>query len=346
MKPLKVALVGCGRMGSFTRPELRQSLPPGWLPLSHAEAIVATPGLQLDSVCDTNKDNLERACRAFGVRGYAGFEEQFAETKPDIVAVATRSRERGPIIMGALGAKVSGLHCEKPLATSMQGCRSLLGAMRDKNVPFTYGTTRRFMDVFRQAHAMVTAGDIGQLREIEIRFGRTLLLWNHPHSVDLMLFFAGSHSVGSVRARISQLSQVSDPTTLEDDPIVEEATVLFDNGVIGRIVGEGGMCVALIGSEGVIAIGEDGRWLERSTRGRTDRIDANPTMSGTARAFLELKQAIRKQALTSITAEDVEIGTAILLAIAASGLRGGTALNPRSVNPEFTIQGRFGNNYV
>src|SRR6185312_8867806 len=215
--PLKVALIGCGRIGAFTRPELRNSLPPGWLPLSHAEAIAATPGLYFDSACDLDEAALDRVRDAFGVRGYTDFHHQISETQPDIIAIATRTAIRGQIVDAAIRNGVRGIHCEKPIATSLNDCRRILGDIATARAKLTYGTTRRFMDIFRQARARLDHGEIGQLLDIEIQFGRTLLMWTHPHSVDLLLYFAGKAAVNGVSGRCTFRGEAPSGLVIDDD---------------------------------------------------------------------------------------------------------------------------------
>ena len=45
---LRVALVGCGKMGAQPSSRIEAVLPPGWLPLSHAESITSLPDLASD----------------------------------------------------------------------------------------------------------------------------------------------------------------------------------------------------------------------------------------------------------------------------------------------------------
>lgn len=332
-------------MGSYTRPELRSSIAPGWLPLNHAEGICAVPGLRLNSLCDTDPTNLERAVRAFGVPGYADFSRQFAETGPDIVSIATRTDARGDIIRGALRSGARGIHCEKPLATNMRDCRTLLAAIATQDVKLTYGTTRRFMDIYRLARTMLRDGAIGSLTDIDMRFGRSLLMWSHPHSVDLLLFFCGA-DVDRVEARCAfEATEVE--AIVDEDPIVENALISFDNGVTGHLSPCGRLDVVLTGTRGTLTIGEDGRWLEIDTRAHgTRRIASVPTMSGTQRAFHELESAIRDQAPVSIQRREIETGMAILLSIARSGQCNGAPLHPASIAEEFTVRGRHGGNYA
>jgi|GEM_PF-6699457 len=67
MNKLKAAVIGCGRIGTYTRPELRISLPDGSLPVNHAEAILANEKLQLIALCDINDENMMRASKTYGV---------------------------------------------------------------------------------------------------------------------------------------------------------------------------------------------------------------------------------------------------------------------------------------
>jgi predicted dehydrogenase len=345
--PLKVALIGCGRIGALTRPELRNSLPPGWLPLNHAEAIAATPGLLFDSACDLDSGPLERLRDAFGVRTYTDFRRQISETRPDIVSIATRTATRGEIVNTAMRGGVRGLHCEKPIATSLNDCRRILGDIASAGAKLTYGTTRRFMDIFRQARAMLDDGEIGGLLDVEIQFGRALLMWTHPHSADLLLNFTGGAAVSSVRGRCTMRVKTADELVVDDDPTVDSATILFDSGITGRLTPATGMHVILTGAQGVMTVGEDGRWLEIAKSGREPRrIPIAPTMSGTARAFCELEAAVRHDGPTPVKPSEIESGMAILLAIAESARRDGAPVSPDSIDGRFTVTGRYGEKYA
>ena len=346
-RPLRVALVGCGRIGSFTRPELRRSLSPGWLPLNHAEAIGSTPGLQLDSICDINAEHLERARLTLNVPAYSDYYRQIAETKPDIVSIATRTNIRSKIIDWSLTHGVRGIHCEKPISNNMGDCKKIISAIAERDTKLTYGTTRRFMDIFRLAHAMVRSGEIGKLVDVEVQLGRTLLLWNHPHSVDLFLYFAGDVNVSRVQGRCTFREAPQNDLFIDDDPIVEEASVEFDTGVTGHLSSKSGINVILTGTSGVLRVGDDGRWLEiKKGNAFAKRVETNVSMSGTVRAFSELGTAVRHGNAISIQPHEIEVGMAILLSIAKSALRDGDPVSPNMIEDNFSITGRFGDNYA
>src|ERR1700690_1825732 len=98
-EPLRAAVVGCGRIGTWTQPESVAGLPPGWLPLSHADAIRSVPGLTLAALGDSIPENLQRAGKAFGVtRLFADHKTLIDEVRPEILSIATRTQGRCDII--------------------------------------------------------------------------------------------------------------------------------------------------------------------------------------------------------------------------------------------------------
>jgi predicted dehydrogenase len=217
-----VGLVGCGRMGAKTPERVRQSVPKGWLPLSHAEAINSIEELELIAVCDTDPERLSWAAQTYNVvNSYQDYEALIIETKPDIVSIATRSAERCDIIKFAAENGVKGIHAEKPISRNISDCRRALEAVVHNKVKFSYGTYRRYMEIYRKAKEMVNAGEIGELLEICIEHGKTMLMWNHPHSVDLILYYSDCLDVDFLQA----FCQVNDPaynsSIVDDDPVVE-----------------------------------------------------------------------------------------------------------------------------
>ena len=60
MIKFKAAVIGLGRMGAEPSSRLEGKIPNGWLPISHVEAILSTPGLELVALCDQDEHKLER----------------------------------------------------------------------------------------------------------------------------------------------------------------------------------------------------------------------------------------------------------------------------------------------
>jgi predicted dehydrogenase len=353
---LKAGLVGCGRIGAFTNPSLLGVLPPGYIPLSHAEAIQAVPGLVLAAMCDVNAENLDRARVVYkNCKYYSDFSRMILEAQLDVLSIATRTPGRCDIIQAAVNSGVRGLHIEKPISNNMRDCKKALRAIESKRVFFTYGATRRFMDVYRKAKEILDSGEIGALVQIIIQNGRTLLLWDHPHGIDLMLFFSGASDIEYTQGNCAITpASVGNPLTLDDDPIVESGLVKFTNGVTGLISAGSGNNIILCGSRGNLTIAADGSWIqiEKKANGNSpyfiesSKLVFSPAMSGTQRAFHELHLAVTEGRLTGTSTKDVEINQRILLSLAQSSVWGGERLNPNELDDDFTVTGKFNGKYA
>lgn len=348
---LRVALVGCGRIGAHTPPHVRAACPPGWLPLNHAEAIATTPGLELVAVCDTDAGRAEATAKEFGAsRWFTDYRKLIEEVRPDLLAIATRTAGRCDIIEFAAEHGVKGIHAEKPLGRSREECQRALRAVAAHGVKLSYGTTRRYMDAYREAKRLFGGGSFGALQQITLEFGRSALLWTHPHSVDLAVFFSGATEVEFVQATCAIPPEAITSLIVDADPKVENAFIQFTNGVRATLTCAGGLHAHLAGEHGTLMVGADGSWLEWNRK--AGPADAYPlaherrlpvaTMSGTQRAFSELAAAVRTGSALGITPEEIALGCDLLLATVWSSLQCGRRVSPAEVPVALTITGRSG----
>lgn len=354
MSGLTAVVVGCGAMGAFTRPSTRGSLPPGWLPLAHAEAIVATPGLALVGVCDSNAAARERAAAHYGVPAFADHRTMLSELQPDVVCVATRTEPRAQTLVECAKAGVRGMHAEKPLSRSMADARRVADALAQAGASFTYGALRRYHATYLRAAALVAEGAIGNLRQIVVGFGRRTAMWTHAHSLDAMLFFAGS-PVRTVQARIdvdlNAVRHAGGVPTIDADPTIESGYVAFENGVSGQITQLDGFDILLAGSAGTLRIAADGTRIDLDRAGpstggyltaTTSEAVASSQTGGTALALGRLRDFL-VTATPDRTALDAAVdGQRALFAMLLSGLRGGIEVAPGDVPDAMTVTGRSG----
>lgn len=353
---LTVGLIGCGRMGAKTPERVRQSVPKGWLPLSHAEAIKSIKELELIALCDKDPERLSWAAQSYNVaNSYEDYESLIIETKPDIVSIATRTAERCDIIKFAAENGVKGIHAEKPISRNVADCRRALEAVVDNKVKFSYGTYRRYMEIYRKAKELINAGEIGQLSEICIEHGKTMLLWNHPHSVDLILYYSECLDVDFLQAFCEVKDPARNSSIVDDDPVVEYAFIKFANGVNGIISSASGLNTRLAGTEGAITIIADGSWLEiRKKKSaqtpyhlRVHKLLVDSELSGTQRAFLELILAISgNEKQLSITTDEIVVSQRILLGLALSSIQDSRKIVLHQVDELFTVTGKFGSYYA
>jgi scyllo-inositol 2-dehydrogenase (NAD+) len=332
---LDVGLVGCGRIGAFTRAELRARLGPGWLPVSHADAVAAIPELRLAACCDVDLAAAQSAAQRYGAPlALSDAEEMFRRARVDIACVATRSDVRPAIVRQAVEAGVRAVHCEKPLATSVGAAAAMCRALEQRGVAFSYGALRNYMPVYARARDRVRAGEIGELRSITVKFGRTSLLWDHPHSVALLFLFAGAREVESVQAALA-IEGPQAPGRIDCDPVVLSATVSFAGGVTGRIVAEGGRDVVLEGSRGTLSVADNGAAIVSAAGIEKD----DSTTSGRLLALRELRDALLQGKATSLQPADALRQQEVLFACVQSHLRGGGRVTLRDVDPELVVTG-------
>jgi predicted dehydrogenase len=350
---LKAAVIGCGRMGAFTHQDLEYSMPKGWSPHNHAAALKAVTDIDLVALCDISDEMLQKAAMQFDVKDvYSDYNNLFDSCDLDIITVATRTDIRPDIIKSAVAPGVKGLHPEKPLSQSIKQGKEVIDILKAKDVGFTYGVYRRYIEVYQKAKEICDSGDLGELLQVSVSFGKTHLLWNLPHVADLLLFFSSANKA-EWTSGVVRFSSDADITLdqVDDDPVVETATVMFENGVIGVINAAGGLSVSLSLTGGEITVGGDGTWLEvKRPNGhiRTpyyyDRqtIISQPLKSGMQIAIEELRDQLTVNKTPTVSYEEVIEAQRLLYSIVLSELNGGIRFLTADVMDDFVITGRIG----
>jgi scyllo-inositol 2-dehydrogenase (NAD+) len=260
MTKIKSAVIGCGRMGAFTSHSVKEHSPKCWLPLSHIEALINCPDTFVASICDTNPEFLGKAKFQYDIENdFEDYSKMLEVINPELLSIATRTLERTKIIKKAINTGVKAIHLEKPICNSMEQLDELCGLVKDHDIALTYGTIRRYFDIYAKAKEIVRSGELGNLQEIEINFGPGQIFWLHPHSVDIILFFADYRNVTSVEANLSNVVLGFRDDLISSDPQIDEAKIYFDDGCVGKITKRPGMDVILHCSGGRVIIEGDGR---------------------------------------------------------------------------------------
>jgi predicted dehydrogenase len=347
--PLTSAIVGCGRIGVADSARLAGRVHPSMLPVSHAESMRASQRLELVAFCDTDPDKARAARAAYGTGlPYTDLVSLLRELHPEIVSVATRAADRPGIVQTLAEYGVRGIYAEKPFSRSFADCEAAMSAVQAAGARLVLGTPRRFMRLYRRALEAVADGSLGRLIEVRIELlPNSALMWTLPHSVDLLVYLSGARSVKDVQA-IGVIPAGGVCGQLIDcDPIVTEATVRFDNGVIGRLHTGARFCVALVCECGEVQAVESEallRTIRRGTAGpgRSEDQPISDTMSGTVRAFVELADAVQHGTPSPVSPTEVLLNQALLATIAHSLTHQGQRVSLEEVPRELTITGKVG----
>lgn len=321
---------------------------PGWFPLRYANAIKSLSEYELVGLCDINADLLSQAGLTLSVdKLYLDHRNLFLEVEIDVLVVATRTPGRSQIILDAVNAGIKAIHAEKPLGRSLAECQISLDAVEAQQIPLTLGTIRRYMETYRTAKRMVNEGKIGKLLGITVEYGPSSLMWTHPHSIDLLVYFSGTTNFDFVRASMAFDTNDIHPGVLDCDPIVEDCQIRFSNGVNGTINRNEGDNLWLSGSEATILISNDGAQLKIMGAHNLDETDVKPKivdiefkMSATQRLLFELARAVRTGICPSITTREINAVHRIIFGAALSAMAGGKPMTFQDIPREFTVTSR------
>jgi predicted dehydrogenase len=355
--PVRFGVVGCGRIGS-TGDDRAREWPTAdlWLPYSHCSAIAATPNALLAAVCDRDPPAAAEAARRHGATAcYERLDAMLAAESLDVLAIATRTHERGAIIRQALESGVRGLYCEKPLSNSLEEADELAQLIERRGVAFLYGTKRRFMPAFLAARARIRAGEIGAVTTITVRFGFGSLLWSLPHAVDAAMLFADDARVERVQADLAIDRADVRGSRIDADPVLRSATIRFEGGVHAVLLAGEGSDVQVIGRDGLATIDADGyrvRWRKRRAGGDfgwllEESTDPAPAASsGTQESIASLVRFVREGIVPDYDIRKALCNQEILFAMMESELSDGRAIGFPVPRRGLIITGRTGSLYA
>lgn len=147
MKPLTVALIGCGRMGQI-----------------YADLFNTLPDTELIAIAETNAERRHAVGARFGVEAlFADAAELFASVKPDLAAIVLPGKYIRDATLAAVAAGVRGVAVEKPIGAVLADVDDMVDACAEAGVVFAGGNLQRAMTEVQQAAARIHAGEFGPL---------------------------------------------------------------------------------------------------------------------------------------------------------------------------------------
>lgn len=272
--PLKVGIIGCGRIGSLLEED-----PLRGKPCTHAGAFDALPSTKIIAGCDPAPDRLKRFGERWGVSAlYRDAEELLKNEKPDIVSIAAWTRAHAPLALACLRAGVKGVLCEKPIALTLTEGRKMVNAFKRRGVPLVVNHERRWEPYYRLARDQIRKGRIGEVRTVignalsappgkapVKEWGGGPLFHDGTHLSDLFHFFAGPVAwVMACENRSHGKGHIEETAC---------ALLHFKSGATGFIEGGGARRyfnfeLDIQGSEGRLLIGNAGRELYITNKSR------------------------------------------------------------------------------
>ncbi len=357
MERLKAAVIGMGRMGAEPSERLEGKAPHGWLPISHVESILAIPSLELVGLCDNDTTRLTKLSKLYNVSNtYTDYTKLIDELKPQFLSIATRTKGRTDIIKYACENGVKILYFEKPICNSIAEGRQALAVASERNVVVGYGVNRRYHTAYRKAREILRSGELGKIEHICVEHNSTNLLWAHPHSVDIILFFIESCELEYVQGNCTYIDDYkpSNYMLIDNDPIVNHAFFKFKNGITASISPTRGLNTRITCEKGILTVYSDGTWLEINDINKTGYINngriinIDISLSATVNAFSELIEISSGNSIIEkpITNEEIIAGLIMLNGLAFSALNGGVMIKAEDVPEDMVVTGKMGSWYA
>ena len=174
------------------------------------------PNIELVAAADPREDARERFAASFRARTYSSVDALCADPDVDAVYVATPHQFHAHNVITAAR---HGKHVlvEKPMALSLDECRSMIEAARQAGVQLVVGHSHSFDAPIARTREIIASGTVGRLRmitamqftdflyrprrpeELATASGGGVVFNQAPHHVDVVRVLAGG-MVKSVRA--------------------------------------------------------------------------------------------------------------------------------------------------
>ena len=114
------------------------------------EALIKCQYTSLESVCDINEDLLNEVKSLYKVKNiFKDYKKMLEVNKPDILTIATRTIDRS-YNKDAINAGVR-LFIQKNHSVFYVGIKELSKLINDNKILITYGTIRRYFEIYKKA---------------------------------------------------------------------------------------------------------------------------------------------------------------------------------------------------
>lgn len=173
MNPIRVAIVGCGRISDL-----------------HQLGYRGRDDAKIVAVCDTNKANAKKKAKEWGVdKIYTDYSELLEDKQVEVVELLTPHHLHCPMTVQAAQA---GKHVsvQKPMALSAAEADQMIAAADKAGVTLRVYETFVFYSPAMRAKQMIEAGEIGEVRAVRMHVstGTSDTSWKVPLSAWLWRF--------------------------------------------------------------------------------------------------------------------------------------------------------------
>jgi predicted dehydrogenase len=302
-KPLKMVLVGCGRIAH-----------------SYATVIDNRPDMALADVVDVNPE----AARAFGTSFRCNFHTSLDDylsgnDTAECAVICTPPSDQTEIACRLLQKGINVL-CETPFALNSASALKMVEVSRTYGAHLMMGSKFRYISDLIHAKGLIQAGIIGQILVFEIDFRDAVDMrdrWNIRPKVSGggVLIDTGSHAIDIARYLVEPILKVRAEEAIRVQSPGVEDTVRIDICTISGVIGTINLSwtiknasddyVRIYGTQGTLCIGWKGSMYRPN--GAADWIrfgEGYSTLKAVTRQMINLVEVVTKNGTPETNAED------------------------------------------
>ena len=155
----------------------------------------------LKSVCDIDKDRLALVSASYPhIETHTSFDIFLEDSELDAVVIAVPVQHHYDMAYKSL---IAGKHTliEKPMAASVEECKSLIALARDKELTLMVGHTFLYSPAIRKIKEIIDSGELGRIHYISSRrlnlglYQKDInVVWDlAPHDISIILYLLGEY---------------------------------------------------------------------------------------------------------------------------------------------------------
>jgi predicted dehydrogenase len=217
---LKVALIGCGRMGQH-----------------YAEVYNTFENTELVAIAEYNDDRRNVVGQRFGVKAlYKDAEEMFQKMDevPDLAVIVLPGKFIKDAVIAAAQAGVRGISTDKPIGATLSDVDEMIDACEKRNIVFHGGNLQRTRHDVQEAASWIRNGDFGDIKGATVhRWGGEISGGGCQHIAVLRLL---------TQAEVTEVTAWAMPQEAlesnEDTGLIIHGRFTMSNGIEGAIFGE------------------------------------------------------------------------------------------------------------
>lgn len=317
-KTLGAAVIGLGMMGE-----------------GHARIWSELEGTHLAQTYDVAPGKAERVASMYGGKAATSLDDVLADRGVDIVSICVDDQLH---VESCVRAAQAGKHVlvEKPLATTVSDCDTIIAACREAGVTLMVGHVVRFDPRYNAAKQAIDAGSVGDPIQIYARRNNLITSGLRIQARTSVAFFLGVHDIDIMRWLVgSEIVSVTSESvrkvlTEADDSIF--TLMRFANGCVGCletcwVIPEGvpnplDARMEVVGTAGRVAVRLGDESCEVSSTIHASRPDVTygPLVAGQLQGALTAQlrhfaECVRTRHEPLITPEDARAAVAVAEAI-------------------------------